>query len=244
LKFLCNYFRLTRSNNGSGGPLRTFPAARRYGRPSVSISLYFATTSNPLMPARGYRSVFLRRSPRQPRDLQATWRSPARARCAASAHHDGSLPISVRVAPPWSPPLRPSPHDRAGRGERNNHNGVVRCRRGLGLASAFGAKRECMDVIEPAPVAGRERGTRFNGSSPWGPWVRGAEYRHGPALRSRPRLPRQIKHMILLIFCFQRVRSGPNVRPVTLLWTRAFGPRSVKSLPVPILLDDPNPLDA
>jgi hypothetical protein len=28
-----------------------------------------------------------------------------------------------------------------------------------------------MDVIEPAPVAGRERGTRFNGSSPWGPWV-------------------------------------------------------------------------
>ena len=134
------------------------------------------------------------------------------------------------MPPPWSPPLRPSPHGRAGRGERNNHNGVVRCRRGLGLASAFRAKRECMDVIEPAPVAGRERGTRFNGSSPWGPWVCGAEYRHGPALRSRPRLPRQIKHMILLIFCFQRVRSGPNVRPVTLLWTRAFERSTVSQI--------------
>ena len=72
-------------SNGSGGPLRTFPAARRYGRPSVSISLYFATTSNPLMPAGGYRSVFLRRSPRQPRDLQATWRSHAPAMVPAIA---------------------------------------------------------------------------------------------------------------------------------------------------------------
>src|SRR5262249_33516631 len=44
------------------------------------------------MPAGGYRSLFLRRSPRQPRDLQATRRSPARARCAASAHHERSLP--------------------------------------------------------------------------------------------------------------------------------------------------------
>src|SRR5262249_60846649 len=98
-----------------------------------------------------------------------------------------------------------------------HHNGVVGCRRGLGLASAFGAKRECMDVIEPAPVAGRERGTRFNGSSPWGPWVCGAEYRHGPALRSRPRLSRPVKQKILVIFLFSRCASGVNITSVSVL---------------------------
>jgi hypothetical protein len=36
--------------------------------------------------------------------------------------------------------------------------------------------------------------------------------------------------MMLLIFCFQRVRSGPNVRPVMLLWTRAFERSTVSQI--------------